>query len=496
MLYLCITFSLIIILLIIISIADSKEVIKGLDRKEHKLYFLYPAAQKLLTITRLDHRLLKDSRKEDAFRLLEIHERVSVSVTRYWYKKIATVLFVLLLACVITLMNQLSLLHSRGMLEDNALIRPKIGEGKKTIDVEVTLEDSSKRNSDIFEKFQITVLEQEYTSQELEEAFRKGIQTIEKTVLYKNEDKSNVRGDLHFVSRLPSIGLKVEWRSGNSNVIGRDGTVYNNDLPPEGISVIVQVILSYKEKVKEHDMVFQVLPKPLSKPEELRRDIEKSLVESSKEDTSKERWRLPEATSGYTLTWKEVKENSGASLFILGLVTAVIIWFYGEKELQDQMEKRKKQLLLDYPEIINKFTLLINAGMTIRQAWTKISEDYTKKLNKRVIKKRYAYEEMLLTVRELRNGVSESEAYEQFGRRAGILPYMRFTTLITQNLRKGSKGLSDILQKEAVDAFAERKEQAKRLGEEAGTKLLAPMMIMLAIVLIIIIVPAFMSFGI
>ena len=35
-------------------------------------------------------------------------------------------------------------------------------------------------------------------------------------------------------------------------------------------------------------------------------------------------------------------------------------------------------MLLDYPEIINKFNLLINAGMTIRQAWSKITEDYIK----------------------------------------------------------------------------------------------------------------------
>ena len=41
--------------------------------------------------------------------------------------------------------------------------------------------------------------------------------------------------------------------------------------------------------------------------------------------------------------------------------------------------------------------------------------------------------------------------------------------------------------------FEERKARAKRLGEEAGTKLLVPMFFMLAVVLVIVIVPAFMS---
>ena len=45
----------------------------------------------------------------------------------------------------------------------------------------------------------------------------------------------------------------------------------------------------------------------------------------------------------------------------------------------------------------------------------------------------------------------------------------------------------------AVQAFEERKARAKMLGEEAGTKLLVPMFIMLAIVLVIVTVPAFLS---
>jgi hypothetical protein len=71
---------------------------------------------------------------------------------------------------------------------------------------------------------------------------------------------------------------------------------------------------------------------------------------------------------------------------------------------------------------------------------------------------------------------------------------MKFGSLIAQNLKKGNKGISELLTKEAVDAFEERKETAKRLGEEAGTKLLVPMMIMLVIVFAVIMVPAFLSF--
>lgn len=77
--------------------------------------------------------------------------------------------------------------------------------------------------------------------------------------------------------------------------------------------------------------------------------------------------------------------------------------------------------------------------------------------------------------------------------RCGTQEYMRFGALLSQNLRKGTKGLNDLLRLEAIQSFEERKARARRLGEEAGTKLLLPMFQMLAEVLVIVVVPAFFT---
>ncbi len=53
--------------------------------------------------------------------------------------------------------------------------------------------------------------------------------------------------------------------------------------------------------------------------------------------------------------------------------------------------------------------------------------------------------------------------------------------------------MTEILRREAMQAFEERKALAKIQGEEAGTKLLLPMFLMLAIVLVMVIIPAFLS---
>ena len=60
-------------------------------------------------------------------------------------------------------------------------------------------------------------------------------------------------------------------------------------------------------------------------------------------------------------------------------------------------------------------------------------------------------------------------------------------------MKKGSEGLISLLESEAEAGMEERRQQARKLGEEAGTKLLLPMMLMLILVMGILIVPAILN---
>lgn len=148
-------------------------------------------------------------------------------------------------------------------------------------------------------------------------------------------------------------------------------------------------------------------------------------------------------------------------------------------------------MLLDYPEAVNKLTLFLGAGMTVKKAWRKMVSDYEEQ--KDLWGERYVYEEMKTTCFEMDSGITEAECYERFGRRCKLQEYVKLGALLSQNLRRGTRGLSQLLKIESVQAFEERKARAKRIGEEAGTKLLGPLFLILAVVLFIVIVPAFMS---
>ena len=145
---------------------------------------------------------------------------------------------------------------------------------------------------------------------------------------------------------------------------------------------------------------------------------------------------------------------------------------------------------LDYPQVLSRLVLLIGAGMSVRSSFFRIGEDYRKE-RAEGRGRRFIYEEILLMCHEMESGVSELESYSHFAGRCRNHSYSRFCSLLSQNLRKGNAALLSVLQQEAAEAFEERKNLARQMGEEAGTKLLFPMILMLTITMIMIMIPAY-----
>ena len=102
---------------------------------------------------------------------------------------------------------------------------------------------------------------------------------------------------------------------------------------------------------------------------------------------------------------------------------------------------------------------------------------------------------MRQTYYQMENGTAEGAAYRDFGRRCRLQPYLKLSSILEQNRKTGTKNLRELLHREVVDAFELRKNLARRLGEEAGTKLLAPLLLLLFVVMIFIMVPAMMTMG-
>ena len=142
--------------------------------------------------------------------------------------------------------------------------------------------------------------------------------------------------------------------------------------------------------------------------------------------------------------------------------------------------------MFEYPGMVDQMAVLLESGMTIRRAWERMTE------RRRAPGEPYpAYqEEMRITYREMQEGRGEKEAYERFGNRIGLLPYRQFSSVLSHNLSKGTRDIRLLLRKEAAEALEMRKNRARKAGEEAGTKMLFPMLIMLILVLLVLLLPA------
>jgi pilus assembly protein TadC len=203
---------------------------------------------------------------------------------------------------------------------------------------------------------------------------------------------------------------------------------------------------------------------------------------------------LPESWQGQKLSWTYKVKDNGPVLWISAMFVAILIYLLADKDLHDEVEQRKLLMKREYPDVVHKLVLYLGAGMTIRGTFHKVAEEYEQS---RVEGKGQCpvYEEMLHTCRELKSGMSEAVAYEHFGKRTGLQEYVRLSTLLTQNLKKGNNTLLQRLREEATKASIERIQYAKRLAEEAVTKLLIPMVLMLLVVMLMIMIPAFSSVG-
>jgi len=176
---------------------------------------------------------------------------------------------------------------------------------------------------------------------------------------------------------------------------------------------------------------------------------------------------------------------------LLTLLATVGIYFLKDKDLHDEWQKRKNAMRMSYPMILNKFVLYLGAGMTVRGSFLKIAQDWQKKGD---LEGGEIYLEMSYACNELHAGVSESLVYQRFGQRTGLEEYTKLAAMLSQNLKKGNATLLTRLQEESEKAQKEHMHMKKKMGEEAQTKLLVPMIMMMTIVMLLVILPAFSSF--
>lgn len=174
-----------------------------------------------------------------------------------------------------------------------------------------------------------------------------------------------------------------------------------------------------------------------------------------------------------------------AVVFVMAMF-AFLAYYYVSNLPEETIKKKTEEILNQFADAVSKLALLVNAGMILKEAWNKVSETGEGEL----------YAEMRRAVNQMNNGVSEVDAYTEFGMRCTSPEIKKFTSTIVQGLVKGNRELVEMIKQQSREIWDVKRHYVKQQGEKAASKLMIPMMIMFIGILIMIVVPIFANLGV
>ncbi len=399
-----------------------------------------------------------------------------------WRSKILMGCYVLLGGSALLFLNGLWQRLNEDHTPVKQIERPEPGEGEKHIILNERAEGAEEL------PLMIAVKERMPGEEEAESALEQSYRLLKEQIRGENPSLDEVNKPLNLITYVEETACHVYWYTDNMERIDRNGIVYTEGLlQQEQVTLTAEISLGMYER--EYEFTVMLVPGETEEKDRLASAIKQEIQRSEKEGGAESSLLLPSVVSGKEIVYRRPRAVQGGALCLMVVAVAAGSMLLPEQKLLQRKKEKEEQLMLAYPEIVSKLCLLIGSGLTVRKSWERIIQDYreTKAFN-------HAYEEMLFTYYELERGMPEGKAYAAFGRRCRLHGYRKLGSLLEQNLKKGTAGLLLLLQEETWQAFEDRRAFAVKLAQEAGTRLLLPMILLLLVVLIICIAPAIMSF--
>lgn len=416
-------------------------------------------------------------------------------VIKYYSNKLKSVMIILIVGVILTGFVSLYIRTTGEISADGYIVRNGYGKGDKSIRAEVYRD-----NSDIPEEITINVSEKRFSEEEIFKMSKIMDSKIVDHILEKNANVDYVTEDLNFSKSIDGCPFTFSYMTDKPYIIDNTGKINAEKLKEidnenEGVIVGITVTKEYYDFFE--DVYFPVcVYRKKATSEELFKEVLLTEVDlANMESTTKDRMKLPSVVAGRRVYYSEQNQNTIGLLILVFTIMVFVIFFGKDADLKKDIEKRNKEMLNEYSSIVSKFALFYNAGMPVKNIWNLICFDYVKSKDETGINKQI-YEEMLICNVLMKEGKGEIEAYEEFSSRVNLQCYRNLVSILSQAITKGKKDTCIVLLRESEKSFQERKLMAKKLCEEASTKLLVPLFMMLFVVIVMIIFPAFYSFRI
>lgn len=370
--------------------------------------------------------------------------------------------------------------HASKLPNGYELPRYEAGEGSYEQGIDVYIEGEEKLS------LKVNVEERLFTKQEAKQVMREAIPVLNESLKGENESLESISKNLNLVDTIPGTPVEVTWNLGASEYFLTDGTLRDDVEILEPVELKLSAILECQGYCEDFETQITLCPRRKT----LQAELLGLIFQNDERDKFQNTLTLPKEYQGKTIVWRKSTNKDFINFFAL-TIGAVVFLKLGSKN--DERKEKKAylvQLDVEYARIVSKLMMLLSAGLSIRHAWERIVVMEQRKSGE----KKVVYEEMNWALREMQKGISELEVYERFGERIGEVHYKKLMSSVISYKKRGGSNLLDILHQEMLDAWEERKRKTRQQGEMISTKLIIPMMGMLAIVFVMILVPAFLSF--
>lgn len=420
-----------------------------------------------------------DNQVNKQFRELYPNQDITEKIHLEYIHRIGIVLLCLLLGGILGIFLEIQQKGKDSRI--HTLERPEFLEGNVTYDIMV--EGLGEEKELTFE-----VGEQLVTREQFEKMCISYIPQIQETLLGENSSLEQIKSNLYYIKSIN--GISISWESSDFDYIGEDGTIkkwaVDNPIPIE-----IYATFSYETLQYTHTFVGSIVQREKDTSYYLSQ-IQEYIKNENEQSREKESIELPNTVDGVEVSYKKRVSKDSFILFFLCVLGGIGVYARVPEKRKEELKKREQQLIMDYTTIIFQLSLLIQSGLTIRGSIQLMIRQYEKD-REHGEELRYSFEELKMTYYSLEAGYSERYAYEEFGTRCGMYCYIKLGNLLSQNIRQGVSGLGNMLEEEAFLVLEERKNTIKKMGEEATTKLLIPMVLMLLVICIILVVPTFLS---
>lgn len=385
----------------------------------------------------------------------------------------------LLFACAVCAISLFLCFYQNPAVEHNRITRTEASGSSRSVDLTVTVGEQK-------ENVSFSVEPRRYSEKERAALMLEVKDYIGKTLPGENQDLAHVTMPLHFEEAYPESPVRIEWMPEDYNLILQDGSLGEIDSARFPVQTSVTAVIHYDEFEEEYNLPVTIIGVSKTEEESLRDQVDAALKIADANTREEEALILPGQIGGEKAVWKYQGSMALPAIAIAFPAAAFILLRQEEERLQKEIRRRKEQLERDYPVFVHRMVLMLGAGMTVRRSWESIlKEDAPRSRGK------YLYKEMQYALRRMNAGIPETQVYREFGQR--VPGYEQFSQLLVQVIRKGNRGMQEMMMREAKEAERKRREIAARMGETAGTRLLLPMMMLLILVLVIVMTPAMLS---